>query len=224
VKVRNDGSVAVLIPSFGNAAFWNLQAARAIGSVAAQTRPPDDLIRHHFHTYGATADTLGTLRNTLATLATTEWLCFLDADDELEPGYIAAMLEGEGDVRYPKVRMCVGTPDEKILLPEAQEIPARRNLLEGNHIVIGAFIRRDFFLKLGGFDDWPTAEDWTLWIKAWLEGAKIQHVPGAIYRQNWRPGTRNQPEPRYYQMICGKIRERYRPLAERRGLVGKVTL
>jgi GT2 family glycosyltransferase len=160
------------------------------------------------------------MRNTLAAMATTEWLCFLDADDELEPGYIEAMLSAEGDVRVPMVRLCTGTPDELIKLPDPFEIPPKANLLEGNHIVIGAFIRRTAFIKLGGFDDWPCAEDWPLWIKAWIAGAKIRLAEQAIYRQNWRPGTRNQPEQQYYRMICQKIRERYEPLARKFGKIG----
>lgn len=218
MNVRTDGSVAVLIPTFGDAARWNGLAARALASVANQTRPPDEVIRHHFHSV-EDPKALGTMRNFLAAHATAEWICFLDADDEIEPGYLEAMLSSSGDVRIPMLRLCCGTPDEKIKLPEPFEVPPKANLLEGNHIVIGALIRRDAFLKLGGFDDFEVAEDWTLWLKAWLAGAKMNLVQGAIYRQNWRPGGRNQTDQDYYRMICGAIRKRYYPAAERRGLV-----
>ena len=70
----------------------------------------------------------------------------------------------------------------------------------------------------GGFDDYVSAEDWPLWIKAWIAGASMKLSPQAVYRQHWRPGSRNQLEYRKYQEICQHIRDKYTPLARAAGL------
>jgi GT2 family glycosyltransferase len=214
-------SVAVIIPSFGNASLWTLLGSRALASVAAQTRPPEKVIR--WHADMLPAEKLGTFRNSLAAQAgIVDWLIFLDADDELEPTYIEAMLTASDSfpaaegftVFIPAVRVLTDTPDELVALPPAIVIPARESLLDGNHIVIGAMIRRELFIELKGFDDYPAAEDWTFWIKAWIAGARMVSAPAAVYRQHWRYGSRNQLSATSYQETVRAIQDKYRPLAK----------
>ena len=52
--------------------------------------------------------TLAQARNEIIARTNTEFLILLDADDELEPGYVAAMARGSADIRVPRVRkLCV---------------------------------------------------------------------------------------------------------------------
>jgi len=203
---------SILIVSYGDPWWRDLAISRALPS--ALTQGDNEIVMVHDPDPGIS---LSRLRNRAADMATSESLVFLDADDELEPGYIDAMRTLDSDVRVPMVR-CLSEGPNETPLPESFEI-APRPFLEGNYIVIGAAIRRQLFYNVGGFDDYETAEDWPLWIKAWIARARIASVAGAIYRQHWRPGSRNQLEHKQYSAICDRIRNRYTPLARKAGLL-----
>lgn len=170
--------VTVVIPIFGDMEFWAPLAGRAFRSVLAQTRRPQVVI--------SVGDTLQAARNSAGLQATTEWLCFLDADDELDPYYVHHMLLGEGDIRQPSTLGIVdGVEDgQPVLIPQ-------RRLTESNYVVIGAFVRTEMFRQVGGFDDFAAFEDWDLWRRCVGAGAVIGAVPEAIYRVHVRPQSRN---------------------------------
>lgn len=173
------GDVTVVVPVFGDPTPWVDKARRAAMSAIEQTVAPERVVL-------ATADDLATARNGPAEWARTEWLCFLDADDELDVRYVEAMLAGDGDLRQPATLGIVGGVED----PYPVVIPARP-LLDANYIVIGAFVRTDLFREVGGFRDLPAYEDWDLWIRMWLAGATITAVPEAIYRVHVNAAGRN---------------------------------
>lgn len=207
-------SVSLLIVSFGSEHWRELAAQRAM--LSAQAQGNHEIILLHDADPNAS---LAKLRNRAAAAATGEYLIFVDADDELESNYVEAMREISSDVRVPMVRILGGDPYGEVnQVPDAIEIE-RRHLLDGNYIVIGAAVRRELFLDVGGFDDHATIEDWPLWIKCWIQRASIELAPNAIYRQNWRLGSRNQMERRQYLKIYESIREHYTSLAREKGLI-----
>lgn len=172
-------TVSIVIPYFGDLDAWRPYLNRAIDSAVAQSVDCDIVV--------ANGDTLHEARNEGAERAQGEWLVFLDADDELDAGYVAAMLAGGGDLRQPAtLTIARGVEDP------APVLTRRKPLLEGNTIVIGAMHRRDLFMEVGGFRDLPAYEDWDLWIRCWLAGAEITSCPDAVYRVHIRPGSRNQ--------------------------------
>jgi len=189
--------VTVIIPVYGDDPKWLDFSARAQSSAWNQTVQPASVVV-------SVADTLQQARNWAAGPARTEWLCFLDADDELDPGYIEAMLAGSGDLRQPSTLGVVdGREDAAPVL-----IPAK-NLMDGNYIVIGAFIRAQMFAEVGGFDDLDAYEDWDLWLRCWLHGAEITTCPEAIYRVHVQPTSRNQMSHEQALVIYHQIRNRY---------------
>lgn len=128
---------------------------------------------------------LAFIRNTLAAQAQSEWLCFLDADDELGAEYFKHLFLSNGDLRAPAVWWKE---------PDSLSIPvtlSNRDMRVGNPCVIGTLIRKEMFMQIGGFWEEPAYEDWSLFRRAWLLGAKLDHVKDAVYIVNVRPESRN---------------------------------
>lgn len=189
--------VTIIIPTFGDVARWATLAQRAALSAVAQTVPAARVV------ISSCAD-LVTARNGPAEWARTEWLCFLDADDELDAGYVEAMLAGDGDLRQPATLGVVdGVADAKAVL-----IP-RRPLMDANYIVIGAFIRTDLFLEVGGFRELPAYEDWDLWIRVWLAGGVITAAAEAIYRVHVNTTGRNSLDRQQALAVYHQVRSCY---------------
>lgn len=191
------GDVTVIVPVFGDHARWLPVAERAVFSAIAQTAPPERV-------FLSMAADLCTARNGPAEWARTEWLCFLDADDELDVGYVEAMLAGEGDLRQPATLGVVDGVEDA-----APVVIPTRPLLDANYIVIGAFIRTALFWEVGGFRHLPAYEDWDLWIRAWLAGAAITCVPEAVYRVHVSPTGRNALARPDAISIYHQVRSRY---------------
>jgi len=129
-------------------------------------------------------------RNRAAEKAQSEWLCFLDADDELAPGYFDAMEQGTADLRGPAVQYVVNGN------PRAVKVWPERDLRSGNHLVIGTLIRKAMFDQVGGFRDYPLYEDWDLWLRCHLAGASSEVIRDAIYIAHVRKDSRNRAPDR----------------------------
>lgn len=168
--------VTVCISTFGDESWKTLAMTRALPSALGQA---SEIVHTH-------AETLHEARNRGAEKATGERLVFLDADDELAPGYVDAILAASGDLRAPAVSWVT---DHSATAPRTL---ADRNIETMNPCVIGTAIRRELFLDLGGFKDWPAWEDYCLFLRATRAGAVIEHVPDAIYRAWVTPKSRNQ--------------------------------
>lgn len=198
--------VSIIIPTFGDLAVWGPLADRAQSSAEAQTMPAE-IVRVH-------GETLAQARNTGAARAAGEWLVHLDADDELDPGYVEAMLQGSAELRQPAMLGVLdGIEDDyPVLLP-------RRPLCDSNFLCIGTMVSKDLLARVGGFLGEPMLEDWSAWLRCWLEGATIESVPDAVYRVHVRPESRNSGERPEAIRIYNEIRQRYLPVARARGLV-----
>lgn len=179
IGVPPRADVSIIVGTFGDYR-WANRGRDAVRKVERTEFVRDSILAH--------GKTLAQARNDGAGVARTEWLIFLDADDELAPGYVDAMLAGEGDIRKPAtlgVYPDGSEDDEPVVIPE-------RDLEVANHIVIGAMCRRDLFLKVGGFAELPALEDWHLWRRMVKAGATIGTVPEAVYRVGVNPNSRNQ--------------------------------
>lgn len=197
---------SVIIGTYGNLDDWAALAARAHQSAEVQTVAPVDIIWEH-------ADSLQEARNNGAAKARGDHLVFLDADDELDPGYLAAMSEAvwRNTVRsdcktflYQPATLGIvdGREDaEAVMIPE-------RKLDTGNFMVIGTVVEKWMFDYVGGFYDWPIYEDWCLWIRCHQAGAGFVKVPEAVYRVNVNMASRNNADRsvqvKYFNMIRGK--------------------
>lgn len=131
--------------------------------------------------------TVAQLRNRGAERARGEWLCFLDADDELAPGYLEAMSTGTADLRGPATLFVrpTGARTEPALIPA-------RPLEQSNYLVIGTLVRRAMFLAVGGFHEWPVHEDYDLWLRCSRAGATVEQIEAAVYVVYERRVSRNR--------------------------------
>lgn len=201
-------TVSVIIPTYGDRQTWDAVAAGAIKSLTQQVRLPDEVVRIH-------SDSLYRARNLGAAQASCDWLAFLDADDQYDPHFLSEMMRVPcAGLRQPAVQYVDqdgGALTEPLVLPPTP-------LLQQNYLIIGTMIRRKLFLKLGGFDDYPIYEDWTLWIKAWINGTKVTPVPSAVYRAYQRNNSRNR-QLDLATTVLNEVVAKYRPLALRRKLI-----
>lgn len=189
----------MIIGTFGDKDVWDVLAERAIASAINQTVRPYTVIRSH-------QDDLAMARNYGAAASEADWLIFLDADDELDPHYIEAMLRGTGDIRQPMTLGVVDGVEDDFPVMIA---PKAGGFMVGNHLIIGCMVRRELFEIAGGFDgDLPVLEDWDLWIRCQLAGATVGQAPDAIYRVHVRTHSRNTVENGHHTYYT-QIQQRY---------------
>ena len=121
-------------------------------------------------------------------LVTTDWVAFLDSDDELKPNHLRACarhatLTG-ADVMYPWFDGY--DPMGMFGVPFDPELLRRRN-----YIPVTVLARTAMVKAVGGFADHPDehgdpCEDWGLWLKLLDLGAKFSHLPQRTWI--WHPG------------------------------------
>lgn len=178
--------IAVCISSYGESQWEELALARAMPSTEAAGATTVECC--HLPT-----GTLAEARNQAASQTTAAWLCFLDADDELEAGFIPAMQQaisrhGQDDCLYvPAVRYIMGRNFHRPMFNK--EVPYQ----DGNWLVIGTVISHAAFDDVGGFEEWDMYEDWALFARIQKLGHIPIKVPAAVYRAHRSPRSRNHP-------------------------------
>lgn len=180
-------TTTIVIGTFGGDEWKNLAETRAIPSARAQGCR---VVHSH-------CGTLHDARNAALDQVDTPWVIHLDADDELEPGYVAGVgIPVSGDVRVPMVRYmqrgrAVSRPRFPRVAGHVHECVGEC-LLYGNWVVVGAAARTELVRRVGGWRDYPWSEDWDLWLRCHLAGAAVVPAKAAIYRAHIRPNSRNR--------------------------------
>ena len=181
-------AVTVAISTFGGDEWRELAGKRAGASAKALGVP---VVFAH-------ADTLHAARNAALAAVETEWVIFLDADDQLDAGYLEGLAAApDADLIAPAVRYV--RPSGRALRPAAVPRVWGHDhdceavcLAYGNWMVIGTAVRAGMVRAVGGWRDWPAYEDWDLWARCWLAGATAAAAPEAIYIAHVRPESRNR--------------------------------
>ena len=190
---------SVIVGTFGEEWWHELAQTRACASVQAQRgfdASEVEVIALH-------SRSLQEARNGAAWRAQGDYLIFLDADDRLEPGYLAAMseaiderMEAPGPISatwalyYPAVQYDAQAP--RILTPKRPGAHVRDAILDGNWMVVGTAIHRNLFWRAGSFGPERAWEDWALWMRAIMVGAHTCAVPSAIYQATTNANGRNR--------------------------------
>jgi glycosyltransferase involved in cell wall biosynthesis len=181
-------STSIIIATYGEREWEDLAKARALPS--AESQGAYEVIQGH-----RSRLSIARARNSLAKKATGDLLLFLDADDQLSPGYVQAM---ERIARRQQNGHALLTPTVSYWFPnQVKPRPPRFlpgvSLEQGNYLVLGTVLRRDLFFEVGGFSDYPHGyEDWSLWAKCHKAGAEVIRVQGAVYIAYINPESKHR--------------------------------
>lgn len=201
--------VTVAIGTFGSKAWADLAWERAIPSVEALGVPWVHLNRA----------TLQEARNDCLDYVTTPWICFLDADDELESDYFEHIEQSAADIRVPSVRYVRNGFDQGVRMPTIAghtHVCVPDCLAYGNYCVIGTVAPTKLLRDVGGFRDFAWSEDWDMWLRCWKAGATFENVDSAVYRAHVRPDSRNRGQSQEAKNAA------HRAIAEANGLLSPV--
>lgn len=206
-KNRKPLTVAVCIPTIPPRVEL---LKRALASVEAQTRPADDLIvATDWEGSGA-----GPTRNRTWQGVSTDYVAFLDDDDEFLPQHLARCMSvakaTNADVVYSWFDL-VGWSDATPERPDALAVMHNGQLVhpmgvpfgpeQARHmrhhafIPITAVVRRAALVRSGGFPtpgsrEWPRSdcEDWGGWLALLDCGARFVHLPERTWRCHYSVG------------------------------------
>jgi glycosyltransferase involved in cell wall biosynthesis len=171
-------SFSIVIASHGKEIWKDLALTRALPS--AENQGAEVLIEHDPN--GTRAE----VRNRLIEKASGDWIITLDADDQLEPGYVAAMEAAKVDNALLTPRIAYvrrGVRQQPKFWPEF-------DLQRGNWMVVGTAAPRELMLAVGGWRSFYGSgvlnqwDDWDMWIRCTQAGAQIVKVPDAVYIVN----------------------------------------
>lgn len=180
---------SIIIATYGDESWEELALSRAAPSTEGQDAR-EVLIGHD------PDGTIASARNELAAQAIGEWLLFLDADDEIAPGFLAAMKRALRQERRVHDTPLLLTPAVSYVRKGKKATPMFHptgDLRNDNFLIVGTLVERDLFDQVGGFNDYPHGfEDWSLWAKCWKAGAQIIQVPRAVYVAHWNPDSKHK--------------------------------
>lgn len=158
---------------------------RTLASIYQQTRPPDALVIAVDRRREGAAAT----RNRAVAGVGTEFVAFLDDDDEWLPHHLEVLLacqqETCADLVYPWFELPVGVDPLGMF---GRPFDPRVILEERNYIPVTVLARTEAIRAAGGFqviDPANPCEDWGLWRAMVGQGAKIVHLPERTWVWNW---------------------------------------
>lgn len=198
--------VTIAIATYGDRHWLDVGTQRAATSAFEQGAPV--LYVHGLTLHGA--------RNAALAQVETEHVVFLDADDELAPGYCETLAAGTADIRVPSVQYVRrGRPARPYVPNVAGHTHACEAacLLDGNYAVIGAMANVELLRSVGGFRDEECYEDWSAWLRMYAAGATVETIPAATYIAHVRPNSRNrglsmEVKNRVHQQIVSSVLDR----------------
>jgi glycosyltransferase involved in cell wall biosynthesis len=161
-------------------------------------------------------------RNLGLSLASTPYLCCLDADDTIAPTFIERLvqaLQARPDAALAYSGMTTLGSDGVNFLPSTPFSLER--LLKGNFIPCCNVFRRKAFLATRGYDPWlekygPSWEDYDLWLQMAKLGWPFVSVPDALFTYRLLPtgrAARSEDRAPYLRAAINfKHRDLYPPL------------
>jgi glycosyltransferase involved in cell wall biosynthesis len=183
-------SITVVIPTIEGR---ENELRRAVGSLQWQALAPNYLRVAVDHKREGAAAT----RNRALETVRTEWVAFLDDDDQFKPSHLRACARNAAltgaDLVYPWFDVEGG--DDEIGMFGVPFDPVL--LRKRNYIPVTVLVRTELARKVGGFVDHPDVngdpcEDWGLWLALLDAGAVFSHLPQRTWIWHKGAGTRGR--------------------------------
>lgn len=149
-------------------------------------------------------------RNTGALHLSTDYITFLDADDELHAMYFTALATYvEPDKKHLYKPQTLGAHPDGTYDKEPAFIRSGTSLYKSNSLVIGTTMRLSDFHETTGFDpELEALEDWDLFLRLHRDGAEIIECTGMIYIVSVGLGGRNSDKEKHNKAFR-QIRRKY---------------
>ena len=202
---------SIVIASHGHERWKNLARRRAWPS--AENQGAEVLVEHD------PDGTRAEVRNRLTEQAKGDWIITLDADDELDPGYVTAMEDAFRHAVPPVEnwgRQLLLTPAISFVRNGRRERPKfmpEVDLTEANWMVVGTAVPRSLLLEVGGWRTFTGSgvlnqwDDWDLWMRCVQAGAGIVKVPDAVYVAHVSPSPHYSRTPTISRLWWNEIRQ-----------------
>jgi glycosyltransferase involved in cell wall biosynthesis len=199
--------VSVIIPCYDLGAYLD----EAVGSVLGQTyQDLEILIVDDGSTQPATVELLAGYRRPKTRILTAahrglaaarnrgilesagEYLCALDADDRLAPGFLTRaveVLDREPGIAFVSSWLEAFGEESWVWRQEACDLPA---LLSEDTVHTAALVRRSVLLEAGGYDEAMGEqgyEDWDLWLSIVERGHRGVILPEGLFYYRRRAGS-----------------------------------
>jgi glycosyltransferase involved in cell wall biosynthesis len=207
VCMRAAPAISVIIPCYNLGQYLD----EAVESVLAQTCQDFEIVivddgsteaatqallanyqRPHTRVIRAAHGGLAAARNLGIANTTGAYLCALDADDRLEPSFLAKTvraLDGDPSVAFASAWLRTFGDEEWEWRPERCDLPT---LLWENTVLTAALVRREAAVAVGGYNTMMPAqgdEDWDLWLTLVERGYRGVILPEVLFNYRRRPGS-----------------------------------
>jgi glycosyltransferase involved in cell wall biosynthesis len=185
-------SITVVIPTIEGRQDL-LRRAFESASARVQTLPPEKIAVVLDKRRNGAAMT----RNEALKWVETEWVAFLDDDDELKPNHLQACARNAAltgaDLVYPWFDLDGGEDKFGMFGVPFDRVGLRR----GNYIPVTVLVRTELVRAVGGFQEHPDVngdpcEDWGLWLALLDAGAVFSHLPQRTWIWHNGAGTRGR--------------------------------
>ena len=205
--------IDIHIVSFGHPLEWT---NKCVWSVKDQVAGVKTKVHYQGDWWGDKTRETCESRNRTASLGVAPWMLFLDGDDWLTDGCLAELWrvaeESRADVIYPSIISHIEPGHKQHSWPGQPAEYSLEKLMSFNFIPVTALMKREWFEKVGGFDEnmLDGFEDWELWLRMAFAGAKFQFAPKAHFMYRQHDGGRSVEAGKKAREIVAYIKNKHK--------------
>jgi glycosyltransferase involved in cell wall biosynthesis len=147
-------------------------------------------------------------RDTGVRMARSKYILFVDADDWLSLDYIQKGMRDleKADITYPDFMMVY--TDKPPLLIETPKRITPKLMMKHCRIPVSCLMKKDTYVRLGGFKNFPLYEDWDFWLRAMTLDLTFKKFESVLYYRQY-PGSRNRQEHEMKMTYYQKIKDQF---------------
>lgn len=225
----NQALISVVMPVH-NGAQW---LKETLGSIFAQTYPHFEVVLVDDASCDALGEVLASFgdsrlrithleknvgvsaaRNLGIHLAKGEFIALCDADDVCHPQRFEkqlSFLEQHSNIDLcGSAFVCFDTVDREIVMNPAHDDEIKKAMMLGNAFGLSTVMARAEIFKANGFDEsLNVSEDYELWTRLAVGGARLANLPDKLLRYRWHPHQASRDKGETLDQVARKIRSEY---------------